>query len=285
MDWRLKCLAFHAIKHLPGGPKVHRWAQHRVTGRYFLTLKDDKLPMQRWHIANYERLGRPCVALEFGAGTHLLTALMLSAAGARVHALDVDRLASVDRINHVIRNLRDLRLSGNWRDLTELEDLERYYSIQYHAPVDARQTGLSSGSVDFFYSSSVMEHIPENDLRTILRECIRLASRDALMSFSIGYYDHYATADRSISKFNFYRYGDALWRIYNPSHHHQNRLRHSDFERIFRELGLVMLTNERTCGESQDLQRVPVHPRFGHYSDDDLLTVGGRFLLKVERVV
>ena len=66
------------------------------------------------------------------------------------------------------------------------QDLERLYRIHYVAPGDARATGLPGGSIDFFYSTSVMEHIPERDLVAILRECKWLASRDALLGLSIG---------------------------------------------------------------------------------------------------
>ena len=55
---------------------------------------------------------------------------------------------------------------------------------------------------------SCLEPIPVDELPGILAELRRIASPDALLGFGIGYYDHYATADRSISKCNFYRYND-----------------------------------------------------------------------------
>jgi hypothetical protein len=200
-----------------------------------------------------------------------------------VYAFDIERLAGVDRINHVIRNLRALGVPGEWRDLERLEDVESLYGIRYCAPGDARATELPAGSIDFFYSSSVMEHIPERDLAAILSECVRLASPQALMSFAIGYHDHYATTDRSISRMNFYRYDSRHWRYYNPPHHFQNRLRHSDFEHPFSEFGLTVLTNDRILGSRAELDAVPVHPHFRRYSDEDLLTLGGHFLLKVTK--
>ena len=218
--------------------------------------------------------------MEFGAGSDLLAALLLSAAGAtEVLAFDLQPLARVDRINHIIRQLRG-KVAGEWREIRNLNELESTYRIRYAAPGDARKTGLPDGSVDFFYSTSVMEHIPEPDLNAILRECKRIGSPDALMSFSIGYWDHYSRADRSITRMNFFRYSDTLWSLYNPPRHYQNRLRHSDFERLFGELGLTAITNERVLGEDRELKDVPLAERFRRYSPEDLLTVGGRFLLK-----
>ena len=50
MNWRLKCLGFHAINHLPYGEAFHAWAQRHITGRYYRTFKSDRFPSQRWHL-------------------------------------------------------------------------------------------------------------------------------------------------------------------------------------------------------------------------------------------
>jgi Methyltransferase domain len=276
MDWRLKCLALHALG-VPGTDVIHRWLQKHVTKRYFFTVPS-ALSVFGIHADNYRKLSRPARALEFGAGPNLLAALLLSNAGAEVWAFDLHRIARADRVNHIIRQL-SAKVPGNWPEIRDFEDLERLYRIHYVAPGDARATGLPDGSIDFFYSTSVMEHIPEHDLVAILRECKRLASRDALMSFSIGYWDHYAGVDRSITRMNFFRYNDPVWRLFNPARQYQNRLRHGDFERLFEELGFDTLSNERVRGDERELDVVPLAKRFRRYSRDDLLTVSGRFLL------
>jgi hypothetical protein len=282
MDWRIKCLAFHVLGHVPGGQAVHRTLQRRVTGRYLKSIPDASLGVHRNHVANYLRLGRPGRAMEFGAGPHLLTALMLSAAGAtEIVAIDIERLAAVERVNHVIRRLKELQVAGDWVEVRDLDrDLERYYRIRYLAPADARASGLPDASVDFFYSTSTLEHISEPDIGAILRECVRAGSPTALMSFAIGYWDHYSRADRSITRSNFYRYDDRQWSKYNPPHHYQNRLRHGDFERLFSSLGLPILAADRVDRAHPDeLASLPVAAQFRRYSQDDLLTYNGHFLL------
>ena len=70
-------------------------------------------------------------ALEFGSGSNLLTPLLLSAPGAtEVLAYDVERLASVEQVNHVIRQLRG-RVHGEWPEIAALDDLQRFYRISY----------------------------------------------------------------------------------------------------------------------------------------------------------
>jgi hypothetical protein len=278
MNWRLKCLAFRVLDVIPGGDALHAFAQRHVTSRYFRTLTDANIESHRYHVDNYLKLGRAGVALEFGAGGSLSAALMLSAAGATVYAYDIARLANVERINHVIRTYRARGLPGDWQEIGSMAELESRYRIRYVAPGDVRATGLPAGSVDYMYSMSCLEHIPVEELPKILAELRRIASPDALMGFGIGYYDHYATADRSITKCNFYRYSDAAWRFWNPPRQHQNRLRHGDFEKLFGDF--EVLDNVRIMADESVLDGLPIDPKFDRYAKADLLTLSGRFLLR-----
>src|SRR5579864_6657849 len=136
MDWRLKCAALHVLSWLPAGRQAHRWVQRHATGRYFFTFTDADIAGYRFHVEQF-RGGR---ALEFGSGSNLLTPLLLSAAGAtEVLAYDVEPLASVEQVNHVIRQLRG-KAEGQWREIESLDDLRRFYRISYRAPGDMRST-------------------------------------------------------------------------------------------------------------------------------------------------
>lgn len=273
MDWRLKCLAFHMLRLVPGS--LYSIAQRRVTGRYFLSVTDAILAAYGFHVQNF-RGGR---ALEFGSGSNLLTPLLLSAAGAvEVLAYDIQAIATVERINHVIRQLRG-RVAGDWPTLASLADLMPLYRIRYCAPGDARNTELPAASVDFFCSTSTLEHIPAPDIALILRECRRIATPSAVFSFAIDYHDHYATGDPGITRFNFYRYGDAVWRLCNPAMHFQNRLRHCDYERLFAEQGMVATLNRRVIPADSPHDFGDLAPPFRGYARDDLAALNGLFVL------
>ncbi len=270
MHWKLKCLAFHTVARVP---PIYRWMQRHVTGRYFFEVTEAEYTAHAFHLQHF-RGGR---ALEFGAGTNLLVPLMLSNAGAsEVIAIDLQRLASADRVNHVIRQLAK-RLPGEWPEVMDVgADLARKYRIRYVAPGDARCTGLSAGSVDFICSTSVLEHVPESAIVAILAECHRIASPDAILSFIIDYHDHYAGsgASGSVGTFNFYRYGDALWRLFNPGMQYQNRLRHSDYRRLFADWQTV---SEQVIHTTAELP--PLAKRFRSYSHGDLSALNGLFVL------
>lgn len=271
MDWRLKCVALHALNCMPYA--LHGATKRFITGRYFLSVTDQELAAYQYHVRNF-RGGR---ALEFGCGSDLLCALLLSHAGAaEILALDLARIASVEQVNHVIRQLRG-RLDGGWPEIRNLDsDLERRYRIHYLAPADARETKLPANSVDFFCSTSTLEHIPAVDIARILLECRRLAKPDALYSFIIDYHDHYATSDSSITRVNFYRYSDRIWRFFNPPNHYQNRLRHSDFVRLFEDARLVPV-EIRAIIPGDSVKGVALHRRFRSYSAEDLSALNGFF--------
>ena len=282
MDWRLKCLAFHVLRYSPR--RIHSFLQRTVTGRYFFELTDIEFAAYQYHVRNFRRLPAAGRALEFGAGSNLLTPLMLSAAGAaEILAFDIQRIASVEQVNHIIGQL-GLRLRGEWPEIVDLEaDLFRKYRIRYCAPADARFTGLGAGSIDFICSTSTLEHIPPAAIDDILTECRRIASARALFSFVIDYHDHYATADPQISRFNFYRYPARRWRWFNPSNHYQNRLRHIDYERIFSAQHLQTLEARRVTDPDTDVQCIPVCPDFSAYALEDLASLNGFFLLSCAR--
>jgi hypothetical protein len=276
MDWRLKCLALHALSRAPH--EVYAGLQRRGSARYFLRLSDALLTAFGYHVENFRKVGGR--ALEFGAGRNLLSALMLSNAGAdEVLAYDLARLASVDLVNRMIDQLRT-RLPGEWPAVADLgEDLRRRYRIRYLAPGDARHTGLDPGSVDFFCSTSTLEHIPPADIASILAECRRVASRRALFSFVIDYHDHYCTADPRITRVNFYRYSDFAWRFLNPPNHYQNRLRHGDYEQLFTACGFTALESRAVVPEI-DIDPTRIAARFRRYSRRDLMALNGFFALR-----
>jgi len=264
MDWRLKCTAFHLLRL---APNLLVKLQRHVTGTYFTKLTPEYLAIYRRHLEDF----RGGVAYEFGTGGELLAPLLLSRAGAeRVYACDRARIATVERVNSIIRQI-------GGPELTTLEDLSRLYRIEYRAPASATDTGLPAGSVDFVYSTDTFEHVRPSDIGAILRECLRIAKKDAIFSFGIDYHDHYVDSDPRVSPFNFYRYGDAVWRFLNPSLHYQNRLRHSDFVRAFTDLGLHVVVDDRV---TRQMNGERIHPRFAAYDRGDLETIRGHFRLE-----
>lgn len=278
LNWRLKCLAFQILEYLPGGGFLYRFAQRYVTRKHLFEVTDAYLSSHQFHVAQYQRV-HPGRALEFGGGRHFLSPLLLSSAGAtEVLVYDIQRLSSPAQINHTIRQLKG-RVPGEWPQIKDWSDLERKYRIRYLAPGDARNTGLKSAYINFMCSTSTLEHIPAADIRLILAECSRIAAPGAVCSHIIDYSDHYRYSDASISLFNFYRYSDRRWRWLNPSNHFQNRLRHSDFAKLFREMNWTPIETKTGVVSPDAIRSISLDPGFRRYESEDLRTSIGYFVL------
>ena len=100
------------------------------------------------------------------------------------------------------------------------------------------------------------------------------------MSHVIDYTDHYRYADSSIGMFNFYRYDQRAWRWWSPPNNYQNRLRHSDFVRIFAEAGLTTIEELPHSTKPEELRGLKLAAEFRRYSNDDLLILSAYFVLR-----
>lgn len=224
--------------------------------------------------------------LEFGAGWDLFYPLGFACAGIpEMHLFDVTRLANTRYINDVITGFQAARpefFVRNISPITSIDDL-RPLGIFYHAPGDARKTGLGDASIDLVSTTSTLEHVPKNELIQILQELKRVCRPGALISMLIDYEDHFGQRASDAGPYNFLRFEAVEWTRYNPGIHHQNRLRHRDYIQMFEEAGLVPLEIEgmRHPDWERMLTAIPIAQCFSSYSLEELSITTGRFLLRV----
>jgi SAM-dependent methyltransferase len=289
MDWRCKALLHTAFSHLPFGPAFHYAFQRYVTkslpssDAHFLA---DYRRAQR-HVAAYLRFASGPIGeatfYEFGAGFDLVIPLLLYALGVdRQFLVDIRPLVKPVLVNDVIGKFRRLHGSLELRRIPNKEidprsdyvaAVRELYGIDYRAPQDARRTDLADESVDCVTSTNTLEHIAPGDIRLILRECHRVLRPGGVVSFRIDYQDHYSYFDRRISAYNFLRYSDRSWRLFNPPLHYQNRLRHRDHAEMLRSAGFTIREDHPNIGGDDDLQRLrelPLDPRFREYTVEEL---------------
>src|SRR5260370_15121539 len=147
---------------------------------------------------------------EFGAGWDLAIPFCLYALGVKSQILvDISELARVELIENTVARLNhlngevsatqlDARLVPEKEREAWIHFLEKQYGIRYVAPCDARSTRLQAESVDCITSTDTLEHIPEEDIRLILRECRRILRKDGVLSFVIDYQDR--SEERRVGK-------------------------------------------------------------------------------------
>ena len=185
-----------------------------------------------------------------------------------------ENLAAFERLWGELEKEAGRELRGLGGVLGSLTEVDERLGIAYLAPRDARNTGLAAESIDFVSSTDTCEHIPEDDLARIFRECHRLLRPGGAFSCRIDLQDHYAYFDRSLSKYNFLRYSEGAWRLVNSPLHFQNRLRSPDYLQLVRGAGFEVLV-ERPSGPGKDglekLRRMPLAPRFRNgYTPEEL---------------
>lgn len=268
MDWRLKALAFRALD-LPGGAHAHYFLQRRVTKNWprRASTLDSLAEIARRVLADYTRHigGAPASVLEVGAGRDLAVPLALRRLGiGKVIASDVARLAKLDLIQHAA-----YRLLSEAVEFRDWDDLERF-GISYRAP---HYITAVDEKVDCSCSNEVLEHVPPDQLVKLLSGLRAVTT--GITTHSIDYTDHYARSDSGISRLNFLKYSDQEWKPFNSGMHYVNRLRHSDYLRLFREAGFNIVEESTVNGEAPDFS---VAPQFRRYTPDDLFALKGRIV-------
>jgi hypothetical protein len=269
MDWRLKALAFRALE-LPGGAQAHYFLQRHVTRNWPRRSKtlDALAGIAKRVVEDYARHvgGAPKSVLEVGAGRDLAVPLALRLLGVRsVITCDVERLGKLDLIQHAADRILfgQVRLSG-W------EDLERF-GIKYLAP---HYVSPADEPVECSCSNEVLEHVPADQLAVLLKG-LRAVTK-GITTHSIDYSDHYARSDKSVSRLNFLRYSDKEWRPFNSGKQYVNRLRHSDYVRMFKEAGFTILEESSVAGEPPP--GLKIADQFKEYDPPDLFAIKGRIV-------
>lgn len=269
MDWRLKALAFRVLD-VPGGGTAHYLLQRHVTRNWPRRAKtlDALAGVARRVVEDYARHvgGAPAIVLEVGAGRDLAVPLALRRLGVqKVVTCDVERLGKLDLVQHAA----DRILAGQLK-LTGWDDLERF-GVKYRAP---HYIGPEDEAVDCSCSNEVLEHVPADQLAVLLKS-LRAVTK-GLTTHSIDYSDHYARSDKSVSRLNFLRYSDREWRPFNSGKQYVNRLRHSDFVRMFKEAGFTILEESSVAGAP--LPDLKVADQFKKYEPPDLFAIKGRIV-------
>ncbi len=297
-SWLLKAAAQGAISLLPGRHRVNRLLQERVTASLVLTKPrfEAKLGQCHHHLTSFERVqgagARAQSALELGTGWYPIVPIGLALAGvSSVTTVDVSPLLDSARIARVVELYANELAEGSLAGALPGLDVSRARALLAAALERAGGTaqamlaalgvhsvvgelvdlGLPSDSVDLLVSNNTLEHIPDKPLQAILAALARLGAPGAVADHFIDLSDHYAHFDGSISEFNYLRYSPALWRLFNNRLHYQNRLRASDYRRLFERAGFQVVAEEGQSGATSELVGLKLAPHFRHYAQADLL--------------
>ncbi len=272
IPWRIKSSAFSVIDtfRLQG---LLYWCQKNVTGRSRI---DFAQPSEDWgfHEGVLKGLGLPAV-IEFGAGKSLAQNIYLSPVCASQTLVDLFPMFDANLAGQAAARIAEMT-GRQAKPIGNLDDLEAY-GIRYMAPLDVAASPFADGTFDACISTNTLEHIPEADIRRILKELRRILKRGGTLSALIDYSDHYAHTDLSISALEYLRYTDEEYARFNHRCHYQNRLRHSDHCGLFEEAGF-----EFVQAEAFNFKDPPSEIRYcdDYASDPTFAATRGRFVLR-----
>lgn len=260
MHWKRKSTIQRICAALPAKDVIYYFLQRRFGS---LRYTPDPLPMLRAAAEIFlemRGLGIPVAGkrvMEIGTGRRLDMPLAFYLCGAAsVDTFDLNVylreelvMASVGEILRGREAVLELlspvagavELAARLDTLAEVRgmaDLSARTNIRYHAPADAGRTKLADKSIDIQFSYTVFEHIPGPELAAILRESSRLLAEDGVACHHIDPSDHFAHEDKSISMIHFLRFEEQEWSKYNDNQFaYHNRLRRSDYDRIYAAVG------------------------------------------------
>jgi SAM-dependent methyltransferase len=250
--WWIKCVAQQLLSHVPGGRTINGLWSRNVN----LTFDEYLLQQAIRHVQLLRQIGfslEGTLALEFGAGWCPTTAYVLRMAGCRkVILCDLNRLMTPEMLRATVRDLRERapRLAESLDlDLATVESvlpdettldfaaLLEQSGFEYRAPYDVTHTDYPDESIDVVSSRAVLEHVPTEQLRAIMKEMHRILRRDGAMVHTIDHSDHWEHFDHSISRINFLKFSQRWWKFINNDIAYQNRLRSCEHVALIRAAG------------------------------------------------
>ncbi len=293
MKWQLKAGILRHLSRWPGGKNAYLAIQRllgttRPQSRRDLTRAIELVELIRE--AGQQVEGHR--VFEIGTGWHPFTPLALYLAGAdHIETVDVNPWLSLSSAKSAVDSAeRDLEWYSEKLQLNQTAVRDRYERIDFEAknlddflasfrchyvyPGDATASGQPADSFDFVVSSNVLEHIPEEILRQISRESLRILKPGGLAVHRFNPGDHYANDDSRISTGHFLRFSPDQWEHYGSGLAYHNRLRCSQYSKLFREAGFLSLIEE-TRVDPRVLEEIkagsqPLAPEFADLLPEDL---------------
>jgi SAM-dependent methyltransferase len=280
MKWALKVVAKLLVSRLPlpyGFWKAIGLFRH---GR--MDSADYPIKIFNLHTARAFPLGLPndAVILELGPGDSVASALLGFSQGARqVCLVDVGNFARSDVAFYQALAL-DMKKKGfavpDLGAAESINDVLQACNARYLTQGITSLRTIPSGSIDFMWSHSVLEHVRRCELGDVLGELRRILKPGGMASHNIDYQDH---LDHALNNL---RFSEALWEspLFAGAGFYTNRVPAVCLHQMFREYGFDILQEDFGKWPELPTPRSAMDQVFQSFSDDDLLNRTSHVLLR-----
>ncbi len=220
------------------------------------------------------------VILELGPGDSIASAIIGNAFGAGlIYLIDVGNFA-----NHNIDFYRGLSKHLNERGLLtkdlsgagSIDDVLKDCNAHYFSRGIESLKKVPSGSIDYVWSHSVLEHVRKAEFPLLLQELLRVMKPGALASHNIDFQDH---LDSSLNNL---RFSERLWEssFFSSSGFYTNRIPATMMHDMFRNAGFIVEQEEYGQWPNLPIPRASLHKEFQKFSDSDLINRTSHVLLR-----
>ncbi len=302
MNWKAKAYLQKILGWLPFGNSINYFFQRKITKNLPVTEKifTEKITLAKYHFDNFikystNKITDTNVFYEFGTGWDLIIPMTFFIKGIKEQVIiDINQKLKYELINDTLKRMKNGKLKiesiiGEYLNqlpdekITNLEKLREIFGIEYIAPMDAAKTNFRENSFDFISNTSTFEHIPEQSILSIMKECFKILKEGAIMSCVIDLQDHYSYFDNQISVYNFLQYSDKDWAKYNHPIQFQNRLRANDYINLFINAGFDIISIEKEIPDESELkilESLELNSKFSRYDLEDLSVKVLKIVLK-----
>jgi hypothetical protein len=283
-------IAEQALSHVPFGPRLYSAvgtvANRRRRGRS--SNFGTSFPLIR---RAKELLWDGATVVDIGTGWHHHDAFLLYLIGDyRTYLFDVADKARLvyikNYLNHLLENIelvaheldiRPERIHARLDPLLDLRNREALYeACNFTLCIVPRpvEPFLPERTADFMISNCVLNHIDRDLIIPELCALRDILKDDGHMYSMIGHEDHWGFHDRSVNRFNYYRFSNNFYRrLFETKCEFHNRLVKSEWSEIFEHCGLDVAEYYGKVTERSllDIARLPqIDERFARYPLEEL---------------
>ncbi|MCK5725196.1 MAG: methyltransferase domain-containing protein [Thiotrichaceae bacterium] len=217
-------------------------------------------------------LKKDFTALELGPGDSLLSALIISALGAKkVYLVDVGDIATKE-LTPYTNALQFLEKKGFTIDFIKPKAKSRDEFFE-NIDMSYLTNGLESlrnipdESIDFIWSHAVLEHVRLHEFDDVMAELRRILKPEGVCSHVIDLKDHF---EQSLNNL---RFSDKTWesRLFSTSGFYTNRIRHNQMIDSFENVGFKVSNEKRYTWDALPVAKTNFTRPYSDYEDKNLL--------------
>jgi SAM-dependent methyltransferase len=219
--------------------------------------------------------------LELGPGDSLFTIIIANALGAsRTWLVDAGFFATTDmpKYNQMLDFLRQRGFVLPFKKAPKkIDAILDECNGEYLTGGVSSLAKLPSGTVDFCFSQTVLQHIPKNDFTKMVDELFRVSKPNGICVHRVDMKDCMGGGE-----LNNLRFSEAMWEgaLFRKSGFYTNRIRFREMVEIFEKAGFKCALPRIVRWKQLPTPREKLDPEFRRLPDEDLLVSGFDMVLK-----